>query len=620
MSSIGLHADGTTPEGASPALPGGALVWQIGAPDDLYQEFGFFHNGPEVVNIPSEGATIGACDCLNISRGVRASSNPTFDVHYPLGAVPEHGILFTFKLIEAPTSGAQMAVFSNGVMAGLIQLWGTEGADYPYPWRKTYRLYIPRELLKAGPNELRFTSPHPLWSNASMDDRCWWKWDYLKLEALNQPIDEPWHGNISWLGTNLTLGDGSFSVDDRTLQLAPIALKWLGIAYSGNTLRVSYWYDVQKFLLRKLENLQLLATLNMTVVVDYISGGHFRNDADGQVPQKIKDDLRNFFQQYGRQFQYYELGNEPCMFGDARGGGYAEYLSLARYIDQIKPASVKLVAPGWAYGGGKGGLPLNWDACAENRRHIEALCDLINGHPYGYSYHRRRGGSFVENLVSCGEVEDGWPKPYLNTETGTNNWHSESNGAQQFSTQPRAQAFDRILRAHLAVVDRTLQHAAIFGEFGLFEPTPAWNDLTQLHANSAPDGEGMDTRVKTFRRLALAYATHGTPLPYEVLNAGEHPYKMIYFRAVDTSTLSPQPGSGATSNKILLSFVNFENEKETLKVRVTLPRSGNYSSERIGPANIFAQAYSKSNLNADPHLELTESLGPGESVQYILTP
>jgi hypothetical protein len=40
----------------------------------------------------------------------------------------------------------------------------------------------------------------------------------------------------------------------------------------------------------------------------------------------------------------------------------------------------------------------------------------------------------------------------------------------------------------------------------------------------------------------------------------------------DTSTIPPQAATGATSNKILLNFVNFENSAQTLDVRVTLPQ------------------------------------------------
>ena len=201
----------------------------------------------------------------------------------------------------------------------------------------------------------------------------------------------------------------------------------------------------------------------------------------------------------------------------------------------------------------------------------------------------------------------------------SNNWHSEDNGAHQASTEPHIQAFDRILRAHLAVVDRTMQHAVIFADFGLFAKPDSWTDLDNLKPMPAPDGDGKDTRVKTYRRLALAYATHGSPLTYTVVNAADLQYKMVYFRGVDTSTLRPQPGSGATANKLLLNFVNFENTPQTLDVRVTLPQSATYQAERIGAGDTWGAAHSTLSLTSKPDLELKEALGPGESVQYILS-
>ena len=302
---------------ADPPVPSGSLIWQIGIADNLCNEFADFHKGPERVNIPSVGAMIGADGCSKISKGVRASENPSLDIEYPLIDLPANGALFCFKLIRAPKSGAQMAAFSNGAFAGLIQLWGTDGTNYPYAWRKTYRLYIPKELLKTGQNELRFTAPHPLWSDPSSDNQQWWEWDYLKLEALNAPIAEPWHGKISYLGSTMTMNDHGFDLNDSTLQLTPIVLKWLGIAYSGNTMRANFWYDVGTQQPKKLDYLKLLARYNMTVLADFISGNHFVNDPDGQMPQKMKDALTTFLEDEGKFIQYYELGNEPCMFGSA---------------------------------------------------------------------------------------------------------------------------------------------------------------------------------------------------------------------------------------------------------------------------------------------------------------
>ncbi len=397
------------------------------------------------------------------------------EISYGLKTPPRYGTEFSFKLLDAPASGSEMAVFSNGIMAGLIQFWGTSGTTSPYEWKKTYRLYIPREMLQSGRNVLRLEATRPLWSPASVDDRMWCQWDYLKLTALSRPAAEPIHGTVAYLGT--TLKPSQFFINDDTLKMVPVVLPWLGIAYSGNTMRADFWPDVVSQQPRRLEYLQMLRDYNMTVVVDNISG-YNHTDPPVHLPTETRTAIDAFLAQYGHLFQFYEMGNEPCMFG----GGLEETVVVTRYLDSVKPPTVQIVAPGWAYGGGKG-TPKNWDADPANRRRVEALCQLTNGHSYGYSYADNRGGSFVENLNTFGGVEDGWPRPYLNTETGANDWHSEDNGPRLASSQPHASAFDRILRAHLAVVNRTMQHAAIFEELGLFNLPTDFNDLSSLTAS-----------------------------------------------------------------------------------------------------------------------------------------
>ena len=597
---------------APAANPGDALLWRIGAADDSSQEFADYQTAdPELVSIPAGTSQLPG---TGISKGLRASSNPSLEIRFTLTAVPAHGAQFSFKLLNAEKSGAQLAVFANDAMAGLIQLWGTSGSKSPYAWKRTYRLYIPGNLLHAGANALRLRAVRPLWSDASVDRHLWWEWDHLQLDALAEAAREPIHGSLTYLGTTMKNSANGFAVDDDTLHIAPIAFRWMGIAYSGNTIRADFWYDVARLQPRRLEYLTLLRDLNLGVDVDFISGSHFKLDADGHVPQRVSDDLTRFFAAYGSLVQYYEIGNEPCMFG----GDYQATLALARLVNALKPAHVKTTACGWAYGGGKG-TPKNWDADADNRRAVEELCQATDGHSYGYSYADDRGGSFIENLSTFHGVADGWPKEYVNTETGTNNWHSEENGPHFASTQPKAQAFDRIMRAHVAVVDRTMQHAAIFDDFGLFA-APNWQDLGALTALAGADGPTSDTRLKTFRRLALAYATHGAPLAYRFCDPGQIRDRLIYVRMVDTSGLAPLPGSGATANRLLLNLVNFENSPQHVTVAVTLPATGAYAGERIGAGATWSEAHRLVSLAGDPTVTLDEQLGAGEAVQYILTP
>ena len=607
---------GTTAWSAQESQSADKVLWEIGTTDDSSKEFNDYRRAnPEAVAVAVDSKT--QLDPATVSKGLKASINPSMEISFTLPALPAHGALFSFKLLHAPKGGAQMGVFANGVLAGLIQLWGTQGTASPYRWQKTYRLYIPGELFAQGANVLKLTAPRPMWSDASVDQHMWWEWDYVRLEALAAPVREPIHGTVSYLGTTMKHSASDFFVNDDTLRIAPVAFRWMGITYSGNTIRADFWYGVARMQPRRLEYLQLLRDLNMTVIVDNISCSHYRVGPDGKMPQKTKDELQKLLDKFGSLCQWYELGNEPCMFG----GGYTETIELAKYLNEIKPPHLKTTACGWAYGGGKG-TPKNWDANVASRRAVKELCQATNGHSYGFSYADNRGGSFVETLATYQGLQDGWPVEFVNTETGTNDWHSEkaeNAGPNYASTQPQAQAFDRIMRAHLAVVDRTMQHAAIFDDFGLFKAPAKWTEPETITA--FPGFKGQDSRLKTYRCLALAYATHGAPLPYTVANKDEMAGKMVYFRGVDTSAIPALPGSGGTSDKILLNFVNLENSPQTLKVRVKMPDSAAYSGERFGAGSTFAEARSTvTGLKADPWLELSAALGPGESVQYILTP
>src|SRR5258708_4818958 len=162
------------------AFGGDALLWRIGVADDSAAEFADFARAdPETVSVPAGATQVAGA---GISKGLRASSNPALEIHFTLDRLPANGALFSFKLLSAEKSGAQMAVFANRSLAGLVQLWGTKGSRSPYAWKRTYRLYIPKELLAAGDNVLRLRAVRPLWIDASVDAHLWWEADHLQLE------------------------------------------------------------------------------------------------------------------------------------------------------------------------------------------------------------------------------------------------------------------------------------------------------------------------------------------------------------------------------------------------------------------------------------------------------
>ena len=114
-----------------------------------------------------------------------------------------------------------------------------------------------------------------------------------------------------------------------------------------------------------------------------------------------------------------------------------------------------------------------------------------------------------------------------------------------------------------------MQHAAIFDDFGLFQGPFDMKNPTALRAY--PGMKGEDSRLKTYRRLALAYATHG-PVVVCLSQRRRHPRADGLFpRGRYGGSASPARRRG-TSDRVLLNCVNFENRSQKVEVRVTMPQ------------------------------------------------
>lgn len=606
----------------------GNQIWTLGKPDDSDLEFGKESTAPISYTVSSDEQQPEAWD--SIPQGLNKSLNSTFSIHYSLAEIPQYGVHFRVKVLDAHKSVPQMAVFSNSMLSGIIQIAGVGGTTSTYEYKKLYELYIPKEQLQLGTNVLKLSAEGCMSCRADENKFLWWKWDYLSLDALAAPAEEPIHGRYVESGTKVS--NLSFYYDQGAVKHLPYVLKWLGIAYSGNVMRVDCATDVKDGCSSIKPYYETLRDYNTQAVALHLHTGNIKLKDDGTLPADAENKLSDYVKQYGSMFQYYEIDNEPGLFNRSKSVNLAIAKWLKTNLPTLAP-HVKTVAPGWAYapeyslrtcrnqttsGVFSCGDPDGWEGDPNQRMELEEMTDLTNGHAYGTSYVNNKDGSFVENMRTFGGAEDGLQKLMLNTEYGTSDSHLDP--TEYGAAEPHAAVFDRILRAHIGYADMFMQHAAFYPEYALFEPGIDLNTQNpaqmEIHKNSLES----DTRVSVMRRLNLAYATHGKPLVYEVANKPELSDKLVYFRGVDTSTLPALPGSGGKSNKVLLNFVNFESTPQTIEVKVTMPQSAIYEGERFGAGDKYESARSYlSGLEAAPELAFKETLGPGEAVQYILS-
>jgi hypothetical protein len=609
------------------------VLWRVGLRDDSSSEF-TGQAFPALYPIPTDWAQRSQWPEFapqvtgNPDRHV-ASDKLDTTFQYSLPAVPAHGAVFRFKTLNASSFVTEVAVFANGLPCGILQMVGTEGwlgeEQKGRRFGNTYAVYVPPEFFRAGGNTLRIEKlGHPYcrentnYSSVTLD--------WLELVGLSRPAAEPLHSRLVHIGSQL----GEFHYNDRTLAAEPLSWQWLGVAHSGNPIRAPFWDNTQHLAPKSVEYLQTARDYNMTVILNYThcmktarSGKPEFATPTGELDPFWKGRLKEAFDQWGGLVQYFEITNEPCM--SISDVPLAASLAVAKYAREIKPAHLKIAAPAWTYGGGHG-EPKDWDISVANRLAVERFCDTTNGHSYGNSYVGPRGSllSTIDSYGRDGVVANGFPREYINTEMGTHRQVHIDFMNLGVNHALNASMHDRISRAHIGFCDIFLNFATFpFGdiEFRTIEGDQ-YQPETWVAAEFEPKEEfrqhAQDSRVKVFRRLALAYATHGKPLPYVYPDEGQVQDQLVYFRGVDTSTLPPLPGSGGKSKKVLLNFVNFSRAERTMTVRVTLPSVGIYAGVRFGPDDQYLAARSLSQLQATPDVPLTETLGPGEAVQYIL--
>ncbi|GAB2671564.1 hypothetical protein ACFQWB_13435 [Paenibacillus thermoaerophilus] len=593
---------------------GGRVLWQLGQEDGSRAEFAE-QASKAMRSLRIRGGPHAPQETAQAPGRMGRNEVAEFSLHFQLNEVPPYGVRLVVKIVDASRAIPQMAVYANKLLAGIVQIAGVGGTGSPHPYVKSYELYIPPEMLQTGDNTIRLESIRCLYCTGSEDRHLWWEWDYVRLEALAEAAEEPVHGRYVRMGTALATRD--YYYDETAVSRLPVVLKWLGLAYSGNVMRAGCPSNVNQSCSRMREYYETLKSLNTGAVALHLYTGDLTVDADGKLPLAARLLLRDYLAKYGAYIQFMEVDNEPGLFGRSQAVNAAVANWLRDNRANLAP-HLQIVSPGWSYWP-TGGTPDGWERDPAQRGELEALTDWTNGHAYGTSYVDRDGGSFVENLKTFGPVTDGLPKPMLTTEIGTTDSHLDP--AEYGAADKRSAVFDRNLRAHVGYADVLIQHQALMKDYALFDAGKEAEEHPERLAVHPFEHE-RDNRVRIFRRIAAAYATHGSPLPYVHLNRQAVENRKLYVRAVDTSALPPLPGSGAVSDRVLVSFVNFDSIELETRVRIGLPSTGSWTVEEIGNGDTFAEAYKGARvLNTDGGFaELHARLGAGDTLQFILTP
>jgi len=178
----------------------------------------------------------------------------------------------------------------------------------------------------------------------------------------------------------------------------------------------------------------------------------------------------------------------------------------------------------------------------------------------------------------------GDPKPIWVTECGS--WTPNDENVFEFDVN---------LRGNISYVTYIVQYL-------LYPYDNEMRQFSMLTAQSA-DAKTLE-KTRIFRRLLHAYALHGKPIGYRILNAAELKDQLVFVNPV------------LVDGGVKLAFVNFSSEPQKIEAELTLPKSGTLIGKRYGDGETVAAGTKQIELKATPKLLLKETLSPGETVLY----
>ncbi len=588
---------------AESLLEGSTKLWQIGKDDNTSAEFAPIKAGRDAVNV-TEAAKNVPC---GLAQGIRAEAVLSFN----LASVPVNGTAFVMDVEDADAMVGSVGVFVNGILCGMPQVIGYDQVPGGRLTNRAWVVTIPPERLKAGANTLALKLLPGYYEDKGGADNqseeyirglnlrnrgenpyktaLWLRWDTLYMSALAKPATDPVNGRPVWMGTTMAylILNGAKPFQDYVLR----DLSYLGLEQAGAPIRygVSLLSHFNKLIAHEEGlpdgqsvgeyQLSAMKQMGMRPYLIFDSGKNIGNPSEiaGSFEMKV-------INTFGKYFDFVEVGNEV----DNPYYGW-DSLSMALAYGNIQRQSVcgqlyqkqaehpfKLVSEGWYHA---------WDFSvidAQNRKETPddpGYTDLISAHSYGKSY-------IIPAVTYYLLYGVNYPKPLWVSECGSYTKDDE-----------QIYDFELNMRGNLAYATYIVQYLS----------HPYSNDMRRFSMFSAQkkDAEVLE-KARCYRRLVHAYAMHGRPLPWRYANDADMQNKLVMVNPVETD------------KAYKISMVNFSKQRQSVDVTVTMPGSVDAQAIRYGEGKTVEEGTKNVHIQALPELKLSETLAPGETVEYLI--
>jgi hypothetical protein len=594
-------------------------IWTLGKTDDSSVEFAEFKSDAivtETISIPLQNTK-------QCPRGLELRWQPELSFRFDVPVIPKTGAVFELNVEDADAMVTQVAVLVNGIFVGMPQVIGYDQIPGGRTTNRSWMVTIPAERFVKGENKLSLRLVPSSYTKkgevvnqsdeyiALMNLRTrkensyptsdWLHWDMLALyalpdilpntlpdtlpntlpDALPKTIPEPINGRPVYMGTNMGYVHlkGFKPFEEFVLR----DLEYLGMKQSGSPIRIGVWDKGQYNQITPEALDKLLDSLNERGLSPYFlfePGRLCNNWEDFEKSNEVE-----VIKKHGSKVVAVEVGNEvdhPLYGWDqmSMSVAYATIQKQSVMGQALKKyannPNLKITGEGWYHAWNYGVID------AQARKEVSndsGFTDDLSAHDYGRSYIQPALTYYSLYGVNLGD-----PKAIWVTECGS--WTPNDENVFEFDVNLRG----------------NISYATYIVQYLLYPYDNEMKRFSMLTEENA-DAKILE-KTRIFRRLLHAYALHGKPIPYKILNESELKNQLVQINPV------------LVNGGVKLAMINFSNKEQKVKVEFILQQSGVLTGNRYGDGETVATATKKIELKAIPQLLLEEILAPGETVLY----